>query len=427
MTRQLDERVCDLWLDPASYLLRNGSEYVDRSSTAVAWEIGQPAAVQGWDLPGDERAPARAVLAAPYPVDSTRRWVRTPLLRADGMRSLVAVELFESKPTGTTTAYRTWDGTTLRYWTGSAWATATTDSHWSTKAQIEANLATHPVTARRIAFLCALATTDADVTPAFYGARVAYGTRKGSAERDMLATLRAALAALKAFGAVEWECQGNHHAQALNQTETSYIWTDADAVLHLDDEESAHTGTFVPGVDATWTPTAHDHLNGHILRFEGRYSLRVAIHNHRDVSAIQATPTVLLSLQGDPEIGPPDGYALIRATAADPVTARRYAGETRLSTTLGVRIIAELQDDLREIATALRAYLGPARYRSLVSQETGAVIDVREISAFRTGKEGLSAGVPESAATWRVSYSAGPLSVSTVVLSGAASFSLEEP
>jgi len=250
---------------------------------------------------------------------------------------------------------------------------------------------------------------------------------QATARRAVVAALRAALAALKAFGAVEWECQGNHHAQALNQTETSYIWTDADAVLHLDDEESAHTGTFVPGVDATWTPTAHDHLNGHILRFEGRYSLRVAIHNHRDVSAIQATPTVLLSLQGDPEIGPPDGYALIRATAADPVTARRYAGETRLSTTLGVRIIAELQDDLREIATALRAYLGPARYRSLVSQETGAVIDVREISAFRTGNEGLSAGVPESAATWRVSYSAGPLSVSTVVLSGAASFSLEEP
>lgn len=428
MTRQLDPRCVDLWLDPGSYRLRNGSEYIDRSTTAIAWEIGQPCAVQGWDVGAGEpeRAPARALLSLPAAVDSTRRWVRTPLLRADGMRSLVAIEVFESVPTGTSTAYRTWDGTTWRYWTGSAWATATTDAHWSTRAQLEANIATHPVTARRLAIACALATTDADATPVFYGCRLGFGTRKLSAERDLLICLATALRAVKAFGAVEFTCQGNGAAQSLNSGETSYIWTDADAVIHIDDEESAHVGIFVAGVDATWTPTVHDHLNGHILRFEGRHSLRVAVHNHRDVSAIEATPTTILALQGDPVAEPPQGYRLIRSTGS-PATARRYEGETRLTATLGLRIVAELQDDLREIATALRAWLGPARYRAIVSEETGAVYDAREITAFRTGNEGLSAGVPESGATWRVTYAAGPLSVSTVTLSGAVTATLEEP
>lgn len=427
MTRQLDDRCADLWLDPDSYRLRNGSEYIDRSTTAIAWEIGQAGAVRGWDVgTGEaERAPARALLSLPAAVDSTRRWVRTPLLRADGMRSLVALEIFESVPTGTSTAYRTWDGTTWRYWTGAAWATATLDAHWSTRAQLEANIATHPVTARRLAIACALATTDADATPVFYGARLGFGARKLSAERDLLLTLATALRAVKCFGAVEWEQHGQSGTR-LNSGETSYLWTDADVVIDLDDSEATVAGTFVTGVDATWTPDSNG-ANGHALRFEGRHSLRIAVHNHRDVSAIEATPTTILALQGDPTAEPPQGYRLIRTTSTSPATARRYEGETRLTATLGLRIVAELQDDLREIATSLRAWLGPARYRALVSEETGAVFDAREITAFRTGNEGLSAGVPESAATWRVTYAAGPLSVSTVTLSGAVTATLEEP
>ena len=307
MTRQLDERCADLWIDPASYRLRNGSEYIDRSTTAIAWEIGQPCSVQGWDVgTGEtERAAARALLTLPAAVDSVRRWVRTPLLRADGMRSLVALEIYESKPTGTSTAYRTWDGTTWRYWTGAAWATATTDSHWSTKAQLEANIATHPVTARRFAVACALATTDADATPVFYGCRLGFGTRKLSAERDLLVCLATALRAVKAFGAVEWD-QSGATATALNSGETSYLWTDADAVLDLDDSEATASGTFASGVNATWTPSTSAYA-GHSLRFEGRHSLRVAVHNHRDVSAIEAAPTTILALQGDQTAEPPQG------------------------------------------------------------------------------------------------------------------------
>lgn len=68
------------------------------------------------------------------------------------------------QPTGATIGYKLNDGTVDKFWNGSAWVTATL-TDWMTEVVMSANIATYPVTTKKLSIVINLVTTDANVTP----------------------------------------------------------------------------------------------------------------------------------------------------------------------------------------------------------------------------------------------------------------------
>ncbi len=393
MTRRLDAIAVDLDLDPDTF-----AGVVPTTSGSARWTLAPVTTT--WEA-GDRRVRARGDLPSPSPTTGTHT-IRTPVWTAAALRAWDGVELWDDAPTGSSVTYRTWDGTTARWWNGAAWAAATLEAHWSTRADVEAHFATHPT--GPIAFTAKLAATDPDASPVFLGARVGARLRHVSAEREALGLVVAALRALRPFAAVEVPVSaGATAAIALNGGEWGYDWTAVDAAFLLSAEGTEIAGAVVTGTDATWTPSAPLAASG-ALRIEGRYALRVEVRRHRDLAELPAAPVVVLAIEGVPSVSAGEAGRLLRRRWASPPTAIDYPAGDLIAAAVDVRVHAELADDVREIAHALRAWLGVTGYRRLVSADTGRAIAVRELAPIRSGAEGITAGMPQGVGTWEIRY-----------------------
>ena len=434
MARALQAVIATLSLDPEAYELRTGDPVGDvpRSPARddVAWEIaaihnsiGDGYGSATWTGTGPDRWTSRVALpqvgSGGYTVDpdfGDDRTARTPTLEAAGLRTWLAIELAyqeladpaDSDADGATVRFRLWDGTIALWWSGIEWEAPATAADWNTAAEVQANFPELPGTIRALAVIARLGTSSSDVTPAFYGARVAFGVRQVSAWdnavlRTVVASLRDELAIT---GVIEFTTDAEIDAIDVPGDEWPYEVTGVAAVFDLTadpDELAELPGTWAAG---TWTP--EDPIPAdHVVRVEFAYLPDVVARRHQDLENLARLPAIYLSTSGTPE-------ALIRAqdvievrnTLADPPTVVVLPGPDLVTLTLQLRIVAELGSDTERIAQAVRTWLGPRAYRRLISPETGELVTVTQSTPAVETSDLLAQGVAEARATWLLTFHA---------------------
>lgn len=107
-----------------------------------------------------------SAIARKYSLD-TDLTVTTALTNPTALKGWLGFEARGTNPTGTTTKFRFDNGVRKIYWNGSGWVTATLEAHFSTEAEIDANITTLPFTdsTRATGIEISMVTTDATVTP----------------------------------------------------------------------------------------------------------------------------------------------------------------------------------------------------------------------------------------------------------------------
>ena len=456
MARVLRTTFALLDLQEETFRTREGGELGDcPRSDGVAWDLVAPLHLVGDDVSGaawlhtaaGDTFGARARLEAVgglYPVDGEPRTASSPLLGpAAGLRTWQAIELFYSAPTDTEILFRVADeDDDALWWSGAAWVAATLDGHWSEAADIAAHFAELPSTLRSLRVVARLATLDDGATPAFYGARVAYGCREASDLDDAL--LRTLLASLRSelvvMGYLEREADGTDalalgDEQLLDVREIQGAWnltTDADELVDL-----APAATLTAGNVTASTPTpailtwgsGDEPASGDVVRVEFGYVPLLVMAQHRDIQSLDRLPAVYLSPQAsalEPGQGEP---MLIRDLAASPPTAQALAVPDLLTVRLELRVVAELATEVARVITALRAWLGGARGRTLVSPETARIVEVRELDDFEASTAALAQGVHEARATWGLIFQSSralAASATTLVREGGIDMAAEE-
>jgi hypothetical protein len=440
MARQLQAMIATLSLDPEDYRDRNGDQVGDvpRAPTRsdVAWEIaaslnqvGDSYGAATWEGTGPDRWTSRVALplvGASYVTDATfgasPRTARTPTLEAAGLRAWLAIELAhlepldpDGAPSGATVRFRLWDGTGDLWWSGIEWETPPSSTDWNTEAEVVAAFPELPGNVRALAVVAKLGTTDGDYTPAFYGARVAFGVRQVSAWDD--AVIRTLVASLRAelgiTGVIEFTTDAETDAIELPGEEWPYDVIGVDAVYDLTedpDELAELPGAWAAG---SWTPT--DPIPAaHLVRVEFRYVPDVVARRHQDMEDLARLPAIYLSTAGTPAtLVRSQDVIQVRDTTTDPPTAVVLAGPTLVTLQLQLRIIAELGSDTERIAQAVRSWLGSRAYRRLISPETGELVTVHETTPAVESSDTLAQGVAEARASWLLTFYAPSAQTST--------------
>ena len=275
---------------------------------------------------------------------------------------------------------------------------------------MQANFAVYPPTGRRLTVRARLSSTDDQVRPSFFGYRVAYGIRQLGDEDDALirVLLRTLRAELRSVGVARFTTAAGDGAGPFQLgPEVGYDVTGVLAVFDLtaDPAEAIELpGTFAAGTPATWTPdTPID--DAHLVHLEFEYSPDVVISRHRDIVEIERTPALLIQ-PGTTAAQLNRGAELlvVRDLEVDPPTAVGLQAPAWLQQPLDLTLIAELGADVRRLQNDLRNVLQGSGYRSIVSEETGRIVDVRELTPLHTGGGRLLRGVQESTADWLIGY-----------------------
>lgn len=425
MARRLAHLVELLDLTPEALALRAGAaSLTTRPSGAIAWrEVpaagarGPDASLAGWTDAAGDPMPARASLARSSGAFVAYGIARSAPLIGSLIRAWTAVEPLADAPAGTTVRYRLHDGASEWRWDGAAWVVATgdgtTSTGWNTALELQAGFPTFPATARRVAVVARLDTADTSVSPAFFGARVAYGIRDTADEEDHLArSLRHLVAAeLRVGASLEVELAAIAGAIQLtpeNVVDVREVTAAYDLDAGTDDDGEEITGTLTPAVltpsssatSARWTPTTPI-AAGRRVRLEYDYAPVVATYMHRDAMPLLRLPAVTLLPEG---VGRLDTHTRRPLATRDPSlpTALDVGGGGLAERTVRISIIAELPGDARRIADAMGDLLGGAGYRAFVSPATGRIVTVRERDPFQVSEANLAAGIAELRGAWTV-------------------------
>lgn len=438
--RRLRPIVLDVDLLPATFAARSGLDDLPRSPSRadVEWQTYAHTRTRdaGGGFEGDvagELHPARATL----PLDAQglaitdaafdtgangHRIADAPTVAAASLRGWLAVELHQVAGAGSSVSYRLNDGAQDLYWTGAAWGPATDpDAHWSTRAEVQANFPQLSPAVRTLTVRARLSTSSSSPAdrPAFLGFRVAYGVRDMGDEEDALirCLLRTLVAELEPTAVARVTVEPGTGANPIELgPELGYDVADVLAVYDLTDDPDELVelaGTFTAGgradvaggAPSTWTPDAPI-ADGHTIQVEFSYRPDVVVTRHRDVVELPRLPAVLILPAGTaPSLTRTAEDHVIRNLEVDPPTGWALASPAWLEQPLEVSVIAELGSDVRRIQADLRAILQGCGYRSILSQETGRIVDVRELVPFRTGSGRLLLGVQESTSDWLIGYS----------------------
>lgn len=410
MSRRLQVIVLEVELAPLTLRVRQGEELpaLEHGPTvgAVAWE--QSRDLGGWEGQSGDQHAHRARL--PWSADggyvtddafdvgaNGYRWAAAPAVSASGMRSLIALELLWVGPDDSTgVLFRLHDGADPYWWTGSAWAVATTDAHWSTAEDVQAHFSAWSagLEARTVQVVARLSTTSSWWTPSFFGYRVALGLAElGDVDDALMRTALPVLRTLEATGIMRWTSAGED-AIDVPPADTVYPAIDVDAVYDqtADPLEAAPVaGAWAAG---TWTPT--DPLTeAHVYWLEFRYRPDVVVQRHRAAAQLERLPAVYLEATSAPERWTGDGELEVRDLYADPpVSVALVAPETH-ELALQVRVVAEYWRDVDQVARALRRVLG-ADGAILVSPVSGRLVELRWVDALAETGALLAQGVSEA-------------------------------
>lgn len=98
-----------------------------------------------------------------YPLDADLS-ARSRTYEPQAVRVLEMIQVLSTTPTGTSVGLRLFDGTDERFWGGASWDVAGLGD-WNTEAEINANIGSFDVSAKKFAIVLNLVTTDEKVTP----------------------------------------------------------------------------------------------------------------------------------------------------------------------------------------------------------------------------------------------------------------------
>jgi hypothetical protein len=462
VARQLQALVAVLGLDPGAFRLREGQAVgvlpssdaaaVTWDSIAPAYRVGDAAGRGAWSGLAGDRWTACARLrrsAAGYATDAAHgglRTVRTPTLRAAGVRAWLGVELGLAAPPGSAVLFRIADVDTgdELYWTGLEWVAGASGppdpAAWNTATELQRAFPRLPGNLRALAVVAWLRTNSRTVTPAFYGARVAYGVRQVSPLDDALfrTFLSSLRAELSATGVAEWTTTAattsvDLGGQGRGPAPFAYQVIGVDAVFDLTedpDELAPLAGTFTDGqwIPATAIPA------GQVIRIEFRFVPDLVVRRHQDLEDLAALPAVYIAPSGAPTATlRAQGAFLVRDQYATPPTAWELPDPEIVTVPLDVRIVAELVADVERVGQALTRWIargatgapGLGVARELLSPETGQIVQVRSVSRAVESAASLAQGVAESREALLLTFAratAQTVSTATLIGDAAASF-----
>ena len=418
MARYLRSVLLGVELAPQALELAGGDGFLSRVD-GVAWERGAP---MPWESDTGEAFAWRAALAQQpagsrqYVVDAdapAQRTATTPRLAGEGWRSWIALELLGDEPDGTTLRYRLEGGTAAWWWNpaagggSGAWAVATTTSHWSPAADLEAHFATWPSTERELGVTCKLGTTDETATPAWYGWRAAIGCRHRPDDSDacfdgLLATLAdevrpVTVAQVQYAGAVALQGSPNDGGPR---------WVEVSAVYNLTDDPDETTpiaGTFNEAAQ-TWTPTSAPTL-GDVLLLEGKFAPRlIALDAEDEDTVVAEIPAIVFEVATAPTRIESGHVSGVRDTRSVVPSVYGSATPAMIVQEVNLRVMADRGEDAARMADALRAWLGGGR--TVISIETGRASSVVPVADLSRTSERVAMGVREQRGTWRIRFPA---------------------
>lgn len=419
MARHLRPIMLSVELAPGSLELAGGDGTLDRAD-GVAWE--RPPRGPWESSTGDLYAWRAALEETPagsgvYVLDAdapSARTATTPRLAGAGWRSWLALELMGDEPDGTSLRFRLEDGTAAWWWNpaagggAGAWATATTSSHWSPAADLEAHFATWPSTERELGVSCKLGTTTAARTPAWYGFRVAIGCRHRPDDSDaafdgLLATLADEV---RAVTVAQVEYGGTAIALRGSPADGGPRWSGVDVVYNVTDDPDEATpiaGSF-NGSAQTWTPTVAPTL-GDVLLIEGTFAPHLVALDADDVDTVIAEiPAVVFEATGTASRIESGHRSAVRDLRSTVPTSLATATPAVLVQEITVRVVTDRGEDGARLADALRAWLGGGR--TVISLETGRPSSIVPLADLVRTTDKIAMGVYEQRGTWRISYPA---------------------
>lgn len=456
MARALTDHIVELLVAPADYLLREPDddvgEIVRSDDDLVVWDVISPGwragatGVGGFAGVAGDTFEARATLPATrasddvllrhggdggdldpdgdgvyrytYVTDADAgedRTVRTPRLVAAGVREWKAIEPLIAVPdapadvvgAGAAVTFRLWDGTDELYHDGIEWRAAAA-GEWNTEAELVAAFPELPGNVRTLALVARLGTTDERVAPAFYGCRVCYRCRQVDALDDALirTVLDSLRDELRPTGVMVWDTTATTASVNLADDvagEFAYDVQTVDAVFNLTadpDELAPLAGTFAAGV---WTP-ATPIASGKRVRLEFSYLPHLVASLHYEAVQLETLPAVYLAPTGEAEVVQPGGYLEVRDTTVAAPTSERLRHPASVQQPLEVRLVAGLASDTRRLRQALADWLGEAGVRTMISPETGELIEVRQTRPPADTGGAFAQGVVEARAGWLLTY-----------------------
>ncbi len=118
---------------------------------------------------GRSRSAKLKIGGAGYPTDADL-WVRSAPMRPQAVQRWTGFQVDARMPVGTGLGFRLHDGSATWSWSGGEWRTPATV--WNSEAEVTAHLSAWDATARHLALVCNLTTTDPRVTPELLGLRL---------------------------------------------------------------------------------------------------------------------------------------------------------------------------------------------------------------------------------------------------------------
>lgn len=337
--------------------------------------------------PTDHVLRLRPNAAGKYPTDANL-YIRGPEINPTAVRAWRAVQVFADEPsvdgvTVGTVRYRLNDGSADRWWNGSAWA-APGANDWNTQAEIQAHLATFPVTSRKLRLVFNLQTTNASYTPTVRSVQLLFDADILSDLEELIyRTLIQALEAIRVPVEVVLPWPGG---------------TSADLDTVLQQAEPVQFDNVTAVFDHTADPT---HLTDLLSSYNS------STHVVTLTGAVTADHKVVIRLAAQPEVAyttHPDFNEISRlpAIAIDSVTEQFRAQATvkqsavnvgtlaalvvpapRVSDfVIGLRMIANRGLDLVRLADAVKTWIACNRTLRIASVDAAAdlVVD-RQIDA----------------------------------------------
>jgi hypothetical protein len=309
----------------------------------------------------------------------------------------------------TAARFRVNDGASAWWWDGAAWAVAAAPAEWNTEAEINANLATFPFTARALRIVVNLQTTDGRVAPELHGIKLLWRSDVAWEEdvvyRTVIRALRAGLApvarakhqlaATASSFALHWRVTHDSTVPTGAATiEGGYDVIGIEAVFDLATDPnrlanlaSAFTATSTTSGTVTLTGpvTAPGDLEIHFV-----YRPEVAVDRHRDDIKPAYIPAVIITtITHEGETQKVQGADLIvdRATG----TAVRLPSPRQGDIRFGFRIEAERTQDRARLSDEICCFFDEnALIRSAGLDRSYTVQLVDEFSSARDpGLEGI--------------------------------------
>lgn len=373
----------------------------DAGAVRVAHSNGSDRSVQLVALPAYPHGPSVFPTGAGYRV-------KFPVLDCPGVIVWRFAQFDRSEPTGTDLRARLHDGTTERYWNGSAWTSVVApDADWNTLAEVSDHLPDWDPD-DDLGFVFELSTTDREVTPSLRGFRVVYDIDLPSefndwvynalvgGMQDTLRPVKDAIVLASGSISLDWGAvvDGKEDTWSFGSVVAVYNKA-ADPWNRTNLLASYNSGTRIATL--TSSPAAGAQL---LVRVE--VVPEVAVNTDPDHVELAKSPAVIFDTIDVVDLGEaPAGDSVVNEFV-DPPTAEVWPAARHAHVDVSVTVTAPLSVDLHRLGDAVTSWLHDRRV--LRSPTTGDRVTLRITDQLSAGSPVERSGLRTGALTFRLEH-----------------------